>query len=317
MITSISPMSPSSPQTLGLIGCGIWGRNILRDLKGLGHAVWVAEPSAEGRAAASGLADGVVGRHEEFPDVNGLIVATPASTHATVVAAAFKRGVPILCEKPLTTDVAEARALVALCRGNLFTGHIWCYHPGVEMLAEIARSGELGPVHLLRSTRTNWTSPRRDVDSVWNLAPHDVALAQFILGEIPPPRFAHAELLDGRCVGMLGILGTAPSAVFEVSNRFREKRREIRLHCRDGVAVLSDADAGCIEISRNGTSSQPVVDVRAVSRESALTRELSAFCAYLAGGPAPRTTGAQGLAVVEALVALRRLAGLSTDDTHR
>src|SRR5688572_19179180 len=100
-------------QTLGLVGCGIWGRNILRDLKTLGHRVWVAEPSPEGRAAALGLADGVVGSLEEFPKVHGLIVATPASTHAAIVSAGLARGVPILCEKPLTTDVNDARALVA------------------------------------------------------------------------------------------------------------------------------------------------------------------------------------------------------------
>lgn len=306
-------MSLSLRKTLGLVGCGIWGQNILRDLKGLGHEVWVAEPSNEGRAAA-GRADGIVSCLEDLPRVDGLIVATPASTHATVVSAAVARGVPILCEKPLTTSVAEARRLVALAGAKLFTGHVWCYHPGVEALAEISRSGELGPVQGLRSTRTNWASPRRDVDSVWNLAPHDVALAQFILGEIPPPRFAHAELIDDRCVGMIAVMGTRPWAVFEVSNRFREKRREVRLHCRDGVAVLPDADSGSIEITRNGAGLKPAVEVRPVSRESALTRELAAFCAHLGGGPAPRATGAHGLAVVETLATLRRLAGLDTDE---
>jgi predicted dehydrogenase len=304
-------MSRPSAQTLGLVGCGTWGRNILRDLKALGHVVWIAEPSSEGRAVATGLADGAVDRLEDLPRVDGLIVATPASTHAALVSAALARGVPILCEKPLTTNVAEARALVAQAGGKLFTGHIWCYHPGVEALAGIARSGELGPVHGLRSTRTNWASPRRDVDSVWNLAPHDVALAQFILGEIPAPRFAQAELIDGRCVGMMGILGATPWAVFEVSNRFREKRRDVRLHCRDGVAVLPDADAGRIEITRSDAGREPVTEIREVSRESALTRELAAFCAHLAGGPPPRTTGAQGLAVVETLALLRGLAGLT------
>jgi predicted dehydrogenase len=305
-------MSSPRPQILGLVGCGLWGRTILRDLKGLGHTVWIVEPSPEARAVAK-LADGAVARLDDLPAVNGLIVATPASTHFAVVQAVLPRGVPILCEKPLTTDVGEARALVAQAGPKLFTGHIWCYHPGIEALAHLARSGELGPVQGLRSTRTNWASPRRDVDSVWNLAPHDVAIAQFILGEIPPPRFAQAELSAGRCVGLIGILGSHPSVVFEVSNRFREKRREVRLHCRNGVAVLADADAGAIEITRPGTDLQPDLEIRAVSRESALTRELAAFCTHLAGGPAPPTTGAQGLAVVEAIVTLRHLAGLDPD----
>jgi len=303
--------SMSSPLTLGLIGHGVWGRNILRDLRALGHTVWVAETDAEARRAAAPLAAGLVVDPAELPaDLAGLIVATPASTHHAVVTALLPRGVPILCEKPLTTDPAQARELVAAAENRLFTGHIWCYHPGIEALAEIARSGELGPVLGLRSTRANWASPRRDVDSVWNLAPHDVALAQFILGSIPPPRHAVAEVVNGLCTGMIATLGTAPWAVFEVSNRHADKRREVRLHCRDGVAVLPDADAGRIDILRPGDGSHPIIESRPVSSASALTRELRAFCDHLQGGPPPRTDAAQGLAVVETLVALRRLAGL-------
>lgn len=274
------------------------------------------EPGAAERARAGG-ARAVLAELEELPEVAGIIIATPASTHAAVVEALVGRGVPMLCEKPLTVDVGEARALAARAGGRLFVGHIWCYHPGIEALAAIARSGELGPVHGLRSTRTNWTSPRTDVDSSWNLAPHDLALAQHILGRIPPPRFAVAERLGGRCVGLLGVLGEperggegGPWVVFEVSNRFREKRREVRLHCRNGVAVLPDADTGHIEITRTDGEGRAALETRAVSIESALRRELAAFCAHLEGGPAPATDAAQGLAVVECLVALRRLAGL-------
>jgi len=303
-------MSLPKRNTIGLIGCGIWGRNILRDLKALGHCVWVAESDFTAHAAIVSVADGVAGNHRDLPNVDGLIVATPASTHFTVVSEMLERQVPILCEKPLTTDAASARQLVALAGDRLFAGHIWCYHPGIEALASIARIGELGPVQGLRTTRTNWASPRMDVDSVWNLAPHDIALAQFILGTIPPPRFAQAEVLDGRCLGMVGILGSHPWVVFEVSNRFREKRREVRLHCRDGVAVLPDADSAHLEISRPGTGRSPELELREISVESALVRELRAFCDHLAGGPPPRTSGSQGLAVVETLETLRQLAGL-------
>ncbi len=308
-----------SSHTLALVGCGLWGRNIFRDLRALGHTVLVVEPiPASAEFARGNGATAVFTSLDQLPSVAGIIIATPASTHAAIIAAIAPRGVPILCEKPLTVDVAEARDLVALAGPRLFVGHIWCYHPGVEALAALARSGELGPVHGIRTTRTNWTSPRTDVDSGWNLAPHDIAIAQFILGHIPAPRFALAEKIDGRCVGLLGVLGQPdathpgqPWAVFEVSNRFREKRREVRLHCRDGVAVLPDADTGHIEITRTDHAGKIAVEIRPVSTESALLRELSAFCAHLSGGPPPATDAAQGLAVVECLAALRQLAGLS------
>ena len=306
--------------TLALVGCGLWGCNILRDLRSLGHTVIVIEPApAAAELARVGGATSVITSIDQLPSVEGIIVATPASTHASVVTALAGRGVPILCEKPLADSVTDARAMLERAGSRLFVGHIWCYHPGVEALAAIARSGELGPVHGLRTTRTNWTSPRTDVDSSWNLAPHDLALAQFILGCIPAPRFALAEKIDGRCVGLIGILGQPektsadePWAVFEVSNRHREKRREVRLHCRDGVAVLPDADAGRIEITRTDASGKACTEIRPVSTESALRRELAVFCAHLSGGPAPITDARQGLAVVECLVALRRLAGLDS-----
>jgi predicted dehydrogenase len=112
-------------------------------------------------------------------------------------------------------------------------------------------------------------------------------------------------------VGLLGVLGERPWVVFEVSNRHREKRREVRLHCRDGVAVLPDADAGRIVLTRSDASGRAAVEERPFDPEPALRRELRAFCAHCAGGPPPPTTAAEGLRIVEALVALRGLAGLA------
>lgn len=300
---------------LALIGHGLWGRNILRDLLALGHSVSVVEPnSTAAEDARNNGARHVFLNLDELPPTDGTIVATPAVTHAPIVAALLARGQRVLCEKPLAADLTEARELAAISDGRLFVGHIWLHHPGIEALAAIARSGELGPVHGVRSFRTNWTSPRTDVDSSWNLAPHDVAIAQFLLGTLPPPRFALAERLSGRCVGLLGILGNpdgdSPWAVLEVSNRYREKRREVRLHCRDGVAVLPDADSDHIAITRSLHDGTATTELRAVSTESALRRELAAFCSYLDGGPPPPADAKAGLDVVGCISTLRQLAGL-------
>jgi predicted dehydrogenase len=183
----------------------------------------------------------------------------------------------------------------------------------VQQLGEIARSGEIGPVVGLRSTRTNWTSPRTDVDSVWNLAPHDLTLAIEILGAIPAPRAAIAEVHEGRAVGMTALLGDEPWLVFDVSNRYRDKRREVRVHGRGGVAVMADPDSGRIEITRGDLSSSlsaAVNDVRPFSTESALTRELAAFLHFLDGGPPPKSSAAEGVEVVTCVARLRELAGL-------
>jgi predicted dehydrogenase len=162
--------------------------------------------------------------------------------------------------------------------------------------------------------RTNWTSPRTDVDSIWNLAPHDLTLAIEILGHIPVPRAAIAEVHAGRAVGMTALLGDSPWLIFDVSNRYRDKRREVRVHGRDGVAVMTDPESGRIELTRGDLTSAPsaaTTDVRAFATESALRRELAAFLGFVDGGPPPKTSAQEGANVVRCVEELRGLAGVN------
>ena len=300
-------------RTIGLVGCGFWGKLVLRDLLALGAEVVAADTDPAACAAAVAAGATAVADATELPTVDGVIVATPAVTHARVVTALLPRAVPMLVEKPFTTTTAEAEHLAKQGGDRLFVGHTWRYHPGVQLLGEIARSGEIGPIVGLRSTRTNWTSPRTDVDSIWNLAPHDLTLAIEILGRIPAPRAAIAEVHEGRAVGMTALLGDEPWLVFDVSNRYRDKRREVRVHGRGGVAVMADPESGRIDITRGDFTSSPstaVNEVRSFSQESALTRELRAFLGFVGGGPPPKSSGTEGVDVVKCVERLRELAGL-------
>ena len=300
-------------KTIGVVGCGLWGRFVLRDLLTLGVKVVIADIDPAARTAAGATGVTAVADASDLPAVDGLIVATPAVTHARIVTALLPRAVPILVEKPFTTNLAEAECLASDGGDRLFVGHTWRYHPGVQLLGEIARSGEIGPIVGLHSTRTNWTSPRTDVDSIWNLAPHDLTLAIEILGSIPMPRAAVAEVHKGRAVGMTALLGDEPWLVFDISNRYRDKRREVRVHGRDGVAVMADPESGRIDITRGDSSSPPseaISDVREFSSQAALTRELIAFLGFIDGGPPPKSSAGEGVDVVRCVVRLRELAGL-------
>jgi hypothetical protein len=152
------------------------------------------------------------------------------------------------------------------------------------------------------------------VDTIWNLAPHDLTLAIEILGHLPDARAAVAELHDGRAVGMTALLGSQPWLIFDVSNRYRDKRREVRVHGTAGVAVMTDPDARCIEITHGDGHHAPDgmnVERRMFSGDSALTRQLTAFLIFLDGGAPPKSPAAEGVAVVRCLVRLRELAGLA------
>lgn len=305
-------MGATANTRVALVGCGRWGRLILRDLQALGCHVTAVDPDPAARALANAGAavwdevrpDAVAGT-ERFA---GIVVATPTSTHAKVVADVLRAGVPVFCEKPLAASPDEALAMQS---ERLFAMHVWRYHPGIEALAAIARREELGPVLGLRTTRLGWTSPRTDVDATQTLVPHDLSIALAVLGHIPTPRHALAERLEGRAVGMLATLQDAdgPWFVLEASTRYADKRREVRLHCRDGVAWLPHGESTALQIVR-GAGERPEIELRDFDPEPALMRELRAFVAHLRGGPPPPTSAAEGLAVVRALAELRTLAGL-------
>ena len=98
---------------VGLVGCGHWGRYILRDLKSLScHVTVVARNHASRENATAGGADEIVASIAELSKVDGTVVATPTVTHAETILELLPRGVPIFCEKPLTSNVEAARSVV-------------------------------------------------------------------------------------------------------------------------------------------------------------------------------------------------------------
>jgi predicted dehydrogenase len=307
-------MIAENPPRVGLIGCGSWGRFILRDLLQLGCEVAVVARGEEtvGRAEEGG-AHRVVREIEELPGVEGLVVATPTISHAKVVTGLLDLSVPIFVEKPLTDDSAEADRLAAAAGDRIFVMDKWRHHPGVELLASIARSAELGEVISVRTHRLGWGNPHHDVDGVWILAPHDLSIALEILGHLPRARSAVVELIGETVAGMTAILGDRPAVVMEVSTSSPFRQRRVAVHCTGGVAVLPDGYSDRVEIYPQSDPRDPTVPDpirREISTEFPLLRELRAFVEHLRGGPPPRSSAQEGADIVRRIAELRRLAGV-------
>ena len=299
---------------IALIGCGRWGRNILRDLQALGCEVAVADPDADARrcAAGAGVRE-VAGDLDELAACDGIVIAATSSAHATVIHRALERHVPVFVEKPMVCDAASARDLAARGRGRLFVMDKWRYHPGIEELRRIRESGELGAPLGMHLRMVGWGLPHRDVDVTWILLPHCLSIFLEVFGQVPPARQGFAERLGGQVGTLTGVLGSAPWATVEVSARSPRKSREFRLHCEDGVAWLDDGWSDHLNVVRGkegiGADARNV-EQRPLSTELPLMRELRTFVEHLAGGPPPRSSAEEGAVVVERILQLRSLAGL-------
>jgi predicted dehydrogenase len=308
--------------TIGLIGCGIWGRAILRDLLSLGVSVKVFDsgqwavnshhsPLTNHQSPITQIATHLADL-ADLADTDGLIVATPSSTHRAVLEKVLPWQLPTFVEKPLTTSLEDARYLASLPHSTyIYMMHVWRYHGGIQLLGELARNGRLGNITALRSIRSNWTSPRTDTDSVWNLAPHDLTIALEILGYLPPPKAAAIEWHQGVARGMTALLGDSPFVQIEVSNRSPDKRREVRLFGTEGMAVLADEKTDYLDVYYGDDRSYPAPvrhEKMYFDATPPLRRELAAFIGFLQGGPAPISNFQEGLLTIEVLAQLEKLA---------
>jgi predicted dehydrogenase len=304
-------MPSAATPRIGLIGCGLWGANILRDLRALGASTFVVDTDASARERA--LQAGAIRAAADASELSGLdgwIVATPARTHLASIESIAGQGLPILCEKPLATSLLAVGKISALLRSPLHVMDVWRYHPAVECLQRIFGDSELGEVNGLCSTRANWTSPRTDVDTIWNLAPHEISIYRQVFGVYPEPVAAHAELLDGQARSLWSRWGERPWMVSELSNRLPIRRRELRLQCERGVAYFNGTTleiANGVADQRLEASERRVVDL---GTESALTRQLAAWLGFLAGGTAPRSDLEHATRATALVEQVRALAGL-------
>ena len=185
---------------MAVVGYGYWGSKHVRvfsSLPGVHVTIVDSDPDriAEARrnypsAASAHCLDDVVG------SVDAVVVATPPAAHADVALAALQRGRHVLVEKPLATKVDTAQDLVVSAAANgvhLMVGHTFEYNAAVWKLKEIIDSGELGRILYIDAARLSLGKYQRDCNVIWDLAPHDISIASFLLDEVPQTAWVWAK----------------------------------------------------------------------------------------------------------------------------
>lgn len=180
---------------VGVIGCGNWGRNYVRHFSQISDAKLVTCcDTNHSKLMAIRERYPLVKLTRNYrdiasdPKINAVVVATPPGTHYSIARACLLRGKHVLVEKPFALCSDEALQLtdIASKAGKvLMVGHIMDYHPGMRLVKDYIKSGELGRIFYLHATRTSLGTVREDVSVLWDKAPHDIATLLYLLEEEP------------------------------------------------------------------------------------------------------------------------------------
>ena len=189
---------------LAVIGAGYWGPNLVRTAAATPalRLEWLCDLDEERAKAVLGRYTTVktTASYEQVladPAVAAVAIATPAATHFDLVRAALEAGKHVLVEKPLTSSVSDGVKLAEVAERSglvLMCDHTYCYTPAVRRIREFIRAGEIGDIQFFDSVRINLGLVQPDVDVLWDLAPHDLSILDFVLpdGVTPVAIAAHS-----------------------------------------------------------------------------------------------------------------------------
>ncbi|ORA26997.1 Gfo/Idh/MocA family protein [Mycobacterium aquaticum] len=331
---------------VGVIGYGYWGSKHARVLAGIpGVELMVIESEQDKRCDAATAFPAVhraacLGEVTDMLDA--VVIATPPWSHSSIALQALEAGLHTLVEKPMATSVEDAEALsdAADARGlTLMVGHTFEYHAAVWKIRQIITSGALGRILYVDTARLqSGPGPRKDCNVIWDLAPHDISIASYLLDEFPEavvaraeytvgdiqpdvaylrmefphtaaPAFAHVSWLSPVKVRRITVVGDQKMLVYnDLSND-----EPINIYDVDvDIADLDGAPLHLLPKIRTDT----VASVEVQWKEPLLVQD-SHFIDCVRTGRPPESSGERGIGVVRVLVATDDAVAVGTPDAIR
>jgi predicted dehydrogenase len=324
----------STTVRVAVVGCGYWGSKHVRVLSstpGLSELVLVERDAAlrDRMQLAFPAARAVRTLDEALPHVDAVVIATPPQSHADLAVMALRAGRPVLVEKPLATSLAEARAVVEEARRSdtmLMVGHTFQFNPAVRELRRRLIAGEFGDIYYIHSARLNLGLYRPDVNVVWDLAPHDISIMNYLLGGPPIAATAWgASLASGRMedLAYIRLEYDAPRVTGYVHLSWLDPRktRSVTVVGSKKMAIYDDLaeerlriyDRGVTGIDEPGPAHERPVGYRYgdivsphISADEPLAVQDRHFVDCVLRGTEPETSGEQALEIVAILEAIDR-----------
>lgn len=306
---------------VAVIGCGGWGRNIVKNIAGLGvlTAISDAFPATAAQFSADyGVPAMTPDEIAASPDIDAVCVAVPAELHLPVAAQMLEAGKHVFVEKPLALSVADGKTLAAIAekaKRTLMVGHLLQYHPVFRALLALVKAGELGTLRYIYSNRLSLGKIRQEENVLWSFAPHDISMVLALAGcaptKVTATGTAHVtpHLADFATTHLTFPGGLDAHVLVSWLNPFKEQR--IVVVGDKGMAVFDDVRAWAekLEVFDNRVDwvdGRPV-PVKGASRfidvpqAEPLREECRHFIEVAAAGTAPLTDAAEGLRVLSVL----------------
>ena len=314
----------ASNKKIAVVGCGHWGKNLVRNFAQLDTLAMVCDPDPTARQRVleiSNLVETVSSFKEVLDsDVDGIVIATPAETHHSLARQALEAKKDTFVEKPLALTHDAGNELVQLAEDTeriLMVGHILEYHPAILRLLEIVRSGELGKIHYVYSNRLALGKIRREENILWSFAPHDIAVILRLMDTTAVQvvacggSYIQSHVADTTVTNLLFENGSRAHVYVSWLHPFKEQRLVVvgskKMASFDDVAkklVLYDQH---VEIKKG----EPVpvrgdgIEVDFPQTEP-LRQECEAFLRAMETRTPPITDGPSGVRVLEVLNAAQR-----------
>jgi predicted dehydrogenase len=319
---------------VGVIGCGYWGPKLIRNFHELAdtNVVMVADFDRDrlNRIKQTFPAIELTTDFHDLLDsasVDAVVIATPVSTHYDLARAALNAGKHVMVEKPITASSAEAEDLLSVARSldrRLMVGHVFEYNPAVELIKSLILDGELGDVYYIDAVRATLGLFQRDINVIWDLAPHDFSILRYLLEKDPASVSARGEAYIQPGIHDVAYITAnfdgGIQAHIRVSWLEPQKKREMTIVGSKKMLVYDDTqpvekikifDVGVVpEVDEFGSGQLRYrygdIQVPRIRGVEPLQEECRHFATSIREGTEPRSNGDVGLQVVRMLEAANR-----------
>ena len=300
---------------VAVVGCGIWGKNIVRNFYNLGALHSVCDLDKENLKMINELYSDIETTSDfdsllNNPDVKAFCIVTPSHTHFSLVKKALLSRKHVYVEKPISTSSQEALELKELAQKmdvQLLVGHLLLYHPAVNRLKMLIAQGVLGEIKYAQSDRLNINYFKNDRSVMWDLAPHDVSMIAHVTGKAPL-KVLNAVGVASEFENIFDIthltIEFEDGLIGQVSDSWIHPQKRVALLVRGtkATAILDDTlQEGKLKVYDNKKNSQKDIEVFDYLEIEPLKLECQHFLNCIEHNKTPRSDGENGYMIVKIL----------------